>query len=184
MNIKTLIILLLVISLISCSTAIQEYQTSNQSFKLEEYFNGYSTAWGTLQDFSGKVTRRFCVDIYSTWDNGIGTLDEKFYFDDGEQTTRIWTIENLGDGTYRGTASDVVGEANGKIAGFAFHWQYVLQVPVDGKVIELSMDDWMYQLDKHRVMNKTKMRKLGVTVAEVTLFFDNQSGTEQCLKTS
>jgi hypothetical protein len=184
MNIKIVITLLLVILLSSCSTAIQDYQTSNQSMKLEEYFKGYSTAWGTLQDYSGKVTRRFCVDIYSTWNNGIGTLDEKFYFDDGEQTTRIWTIENLGGGNYRGTASDVVGEATGKIAGFAFHWEYVLQVPVDGDIVELTMDDWMFQLDQNRLVNKTKMKKFGITVAEVTLFFNNALSREQCSKTS
>jgi len=185
MNIKRALMSLFVLgALTSCSTAISEYDNKNKSFKLEEYFSGYSTAWGTLQDYSGKVTRRFCVDIYSTWQDGVGTLDEKFYFDDGEQSTRIWTIKNVGAEKYVGTAKDVVGEARGQINGFAFHWQYVLQVPVGGDIVELTMDDWMYQLDQNRLVNKTKMKKFGITVAEVTLFFNNALSGEQCSKTS
>ena len=42
------------------------------------------------------------------------------------------------------------------------------------------MDDWMYQLDEFRVMNKTTMEKLGVKVAEVTLFFDKQTQVQRC----
>jgi hypothetical protein len=42
------------------------------------------------------------------------------------------------------------------------------------------MDDWMFQLDESRVMNKTSMSKFGVKVAEVTLFFDKNSSKEKC----
>ena len=38
----------------------------------------------------------------------------------------------------------------------------------------------MYQLDESRVMNKTSMSKLGVKVAEITLFFDKQAQVQQC----
>jgi hypothetical protein len=38
----------------------------------------------------------------------------------------------------------------------------------------------MYQLDEHRVINKTSMRKFGVKVAEITLFFDKETQVKTC----
>jgi hypothetical protein len=74
----------------------------------------------------------------------------------------------------------VVGVARGQQVGLAFQWQYNLNVPVDNDVIELSLDDWMYKIDEHRVFNRTKMKKFGVTVAEITLFFDKQAAVKRC----
>ena len=42
------------------------------------------------------------------------------------------------------------------------------------------MDDWMFQLDENKVMNKTSMSKFGVKVAEVTLFFDKETTNQSC----
>ena len=39
----------------------------------------------------------------------------------------------------------------------------------------------MYQLDEMRVMNKTTMHKLGIKVAEITLFFDKGIAEQTCL---
>jgi len=38
----------------------------------------------------------------------------------------------------------------------------------------------MYQIDEYRVFNRTKMKKLGVTLAEITLFFDKQTPGKTC----
>jgi hypothetical protein len=42
------------------------------------------------------------------------------------------------------------------------------------------MDDWMYQIDDYRVMNKTTISKFGIDVAEVTLFFDKETPYQTC----
>lgn len=171
-------ILLFTILLSSCSAEIKDYQATSPKFDIKEYFTGELTAWGVLQDYQGKVTRRFCVEIEGTWNENNGTLDEVFYFDDGEITTRVWQLEKLSNGNYQGTAGDVVGVAKGKEVGFAFYWRYQLEVPLDGETYHLWLDDWMYQLDQDRVLNKTQMQKFGVTVADITLFFDKN--VKQC----
>jgi hypothetical protein len=38
----------------------------------------------------------------------------------------------------------------------------------------------MYQIDEYRVFNRTKMKKFGVTVAEITLFFDKELPVKSC----
>ena len=72
------------------------------------------------------------------------------------------------------------GIATGKHKGFAFRFSYNLLLPLDGDIYKVSMDDWMYQLDKYRVMNNTSINKFGIKVAEVTLFFDKELPQKNC----
>ena len=137
--------------------------------------------WPKLSvNYSNKVQRRFCVEINGTWDKNEGVLAEKFYFNDGEITFRNWQLTKQADGSYTGTAEDVIGTAIGKHQGFAFKFEYELLLKVDENSYQLSMDDWMYQLDENRVMNKTSMSKLGVKVAEITIFFDKEQPVKSC----
>ncbi|RMU63442.1 hypothetical protein ALP29_200164 [Pseudomonas syringae pv. avii] len=76
-----------------------------------------------------------------------------------------------GPGRWKGTAGDVVGEAYGEVAGNSFHWNYVLRLPVDGTVYDVSLDDWMYMIDEQTLANRSSMTKLGVEIGQITLFF-------------
>jgi hypothetical protein len=107
-------------------------------------------------------------------------LAEKFYFDDGEISYRNWQLLKQQDGSYQGTAEDVIGIGIGKHQGFAFQFRYELALQIGEDNYQVSMDDWMYQLDESRVMNKTSMSKFGVKVAEITLFFDKENSQKQC----
>ncbi len=97
----------------ACSASLSDYKGSEPKFDLQTYFTGDVTAWGMIQDYSGQMTRRFCVDIVGTWEGNKGQLHETFYFDDGEQQIRIWHLETQPDGTVTGGAGDVVGMASG-----------------------------------------------------------------------
>ncbi|MFT4925519.1 MAG: hypothetical protein ACI8WB_001612 [Phenylobacterium sp.] len=168
------------ILLSSCSTQVSDYQDSTPPFDIKTYFNGPLTAWGMIQDYNGKVTRRFCVELVGSWQSEQGELKETFYFDDGEISYRNWQLTRHQENQYTGTAADVIGVAEGEQNGFAFQWQYVLSVNIDDTDYQFTLDDWMYQIDQYRVFNKTKMQKLGVTVADITLFFDKQQPLRQC----
>ncbi|WP_019529548.1 DUF3833 domain-containing protein [Dasania marina] len=166
--------------LTGCAADINYYKSKSPQFDIKEYFNGEMTAWGMVQDYSSKVTRRFCVELNGQWNGNQGVLAETFYFNDGEVAYRNWQLTRLEKGRYQGEAEDVVGIAKGLHQGFAFQWQYQLIVTIDGENYQFTMDDWMYQLDQNRVFNRTSMSKLGVTVAEISLFFD-KNNNEKCL---
>lgn len=173
--------MLITVGLISsCSTNLDDYQQTHKPFDIKNYFDGQVIAWGMVQDYSNKVSRRFCVEIEGTWQGDQGVLAEKFYFNDGEISYRNWQLSKQADGSYQGTAEDVVGIAIGKHQGFAFQFQYQLSLEVDDETYQVSMDDWMYQLDEYRVMNKTSMSKFGINVADITLFFDKQTPIQTC----
>lgn len=167
-------VLLILASLMSCATSLSEYKSSQPSLMMDSFFNGKLTAWGTFQDRNGKVLRRFQVEMIGTWDGNKGILDEDFVYDDGEKQKRIWYITKNSDGTFTGTADDVVGEAIGRSEGFALNWKYTMSLPVDDKVYDVQFNDWMYLVNTNNVINRASVSKYGFHVGEVTLFIQKQ----------
>ena len=98
-------------------------------------------------------------------------FDEKFYWDDGEIQTRQWQINKIDDNNYEGTAGDVVGTAKGFSYGPAFKFEYVLLVPVKGREIKITFDDWIFKQSDTVAINRAKMTKFGIKVAELTVMF-------------
>jgi hypothetical protein len=98
-------------------------------------------------------------------------LDEDFTYSDGTKQKRIWTLTELAPGKYSGTASDVIGEAVGEMAGNALNWRYTLALPVDGTIYHVQFNDWMYLMDDKVMLNKAAMTKFGIYLGEVTLAF-------------
>lgn len=148
-----------------------DYARETPKLDLRSYFNGPLTAQGLFTDRAGKVVRRFSVQMRGTWNGRDGVLEEDFRYSDGKVERRVWRLEDLGDGRYRGRADDVVGEAVGVAAGNALNWRYTLALNVDGRVIEVQFDDWMYLMDERVMLNKAVMSKFGIRLGEVTLAF-------------
>ncbi|VTR55719.1 Protein of uncharacterised function (DUF3833) [Serratia fonticola] len=63
------------------------------------------------------------------------------------------------------------GVASGVAEGNAFNWRYSMNVKANGSTWLLHFDDWMYLQDDTHLFNKTEMKKFGITVGQVTLFF-------------
>ena len=90
------ILLIITLSLVtSCSNNMkpEDFKNTTPTLLIEEYFNGKVKAWGILQDRSGKVTRQFKADLIGSFDDNIITLDEDFYWTDGEKQKRTWKIK-------------------------------------------------------------------------------------------
>ncbi|QDF66244.1 DUF3833 domain-containing protein [Shewanella sp. SNU WT4] len=156
------------------SVDIDDYQGTQPTLVLSRFFDGQLTAHGMVQDYQGKVTRRFVVTMTGQWRDGVGTLDEAFVYDDGETQRRIWTLTELDAGQYQGTAADILGVATGEARGSALQWRYQMLLPVDGDTYEVEFDDWMYLIDERTMINKSDINKFGVTVATVTLVIQKQ----------
>ena len=162
------------IFLSSCSADIDNYQTSKPSFDLFGYFEGNVKAWGMAQDYTDQQTRRFEVDIVGTVKGNELTLVEDFVFDDGELDQRIWVITKLENNRYQGKADDIIGVATGQEQGNALQWQYDFELKVDDDTFTVTFDDWLYRQDDRHVFNLTKIKKFGVEVGTITLFFQRQ----------
>ena len=153
------------------SQKLETYAQEKPALDLRQYFNGTLDAHGVFTDYTGTVVKRFKVVMVCTWNGNEGVLDEDFTYSDGTTQKRIWRLSAGPDGSYTGRADDVVGIAQGRTQGNAFQWQYTLALPVDGKIYEVQMDDWMYLVDERVMLNKARMRKFGLPLGEVTLSF-------------
>ena len=153
------------------SVQIDDYQREVPALDLRTYFNGPIEAWGMFEDRSGKVVKRFKVNINARWEGDTGTLDERFTYADGTTQRRVWTIKRETSQRYTGTADDVIGIAIGEAAGNVLRWKYVMALPVEGKVYNVDFDDWMILVDGRGMLNRSVMSKFGFKLGEVTLGF-------------
>jgi hypothetical protein len=127
-----------------------------------------------FQQRDGEVVKRFQVQIEGRSTGGALVLREDFVYSDGKTQQRIWTLRRAADGSWRGSAADVVGEAVGRASGNALNLRYQLRLPVGDSTWDMDMDDWMYLVDEHTLINRTRMSKFGYEVGQVTIFFRNQ----------
>jgi hypothetical protein len=150
---------------------VADYAGQQPVLDLRNYFDGVLDAHGIFTDRSGKVVKRFSVVMRCRWSGDEGVLDESFLYSDGSTQKRIWHLRRGADGHYTGRADDVTGEAVGQARGNAFRWRYTLQLPVDGKVVAVQFDDWMYLMNDQVMLNRAAMSKWGVHLGDVTLTF-------------
>ncbi len=150
---------------------VTQYAAEQPRLNLRDYFNGTLDAYGIFTDRSGAVVKRFTVVMECRWEGNEGVLDEAFTYSDGSTQRRVWRLTALPDGRFVGRADDVVGPAQGQQSGNAFRWGYTLALPVDGRVIEVQFDDWMFLMDERVMLNRAAMSKWGVHLGEVTLSF-------------
>ena len=153
------------------SQQIDSYAQDKPLLDLKQYFNSTLDAYGVFTDRSGTVVKRFTVVMACSWNGDEGLLDEDFLYADGSTQKRIWRLRRLADGRYSGRADDVVGEARGQTRGNTFQWNYTLNLPVNGWVVEVQFDDWMYLMTDKVMLNKATMSKFGLRLGEVTLSF-------------
>lgn len=143
----------------------------------QEFFSGELSARGVVKNRSGEVIRTFDADISASWDNqGVGTLDEVFRFNDGEVQTRVWTLTPNDDGSLHADAGDVVEPGTMRWQGNAINMKYLLRVAYgdDDGTIDVRMDDWMYLITPDTLINETSMTKWGFDVGELVLVIQKQ----------
>ncbi len=164
------LLMLLLLTLVSCSNhSLSHYQNELPKLDLREFFNGKIYAQGIVQDRSGKVTKRFNVDIQGSWNDDVCTLDEKFTYSDNTKSARIWKLSELAPLKYEGRAHDVIGVAHGEVQGNTFFFQYNLDLPVGESSYNIHFEDWMYLLDNKTLLARSYMTKWGFRVGEVTI---------------
>jgi hypothetical protein len=146
-------------------------KTSLPVLDLYDYFSGTIQAWGLFEDRFGRVRRQFHVEIEGEIDKGALVLVENFLYDDGEQDQRVWRIDRDGPGSYIGRAADVVGYARGSEEGNKLNWRYDMDLRIGEKTLRVSFNDWMYLQTEDVLINRAKVRKFGLEVGSVSLFF-------------
>ena len=166
-----LLIFITTILLTGCaSMKIEDFNNTKPEFVPQEYFNGKLRAYGIVKDRSGKIIRSFKGEMIGSWDkNGVGTLDEFFVYDDGEEMKRVWTLKPIENKKFIATADDIVGESPMIANGNTVMIDYIMRTPYKSSTIDLSVQDWLHLQDEKVIINHSKMKKFGFVVGELVI---------------
>lgn len=154
---------------------IEDFRGAQPRLVLEDYFLGETHAWGFFEDRFGTLRRQFRVSIQGRMEGESLILDERFVYADGERDRRVWRIEPLGEGRYRGEADDILGVAQGQTAGNALNWRYRMDLPVGDSSWRVTFNDWMWLQPGGVLVNRATVSKWGVELGRVVLFFSKQA---------
>jgi hypothetical protein len=146
---------------------------TQQTFRLEDYFVGHTRAWGIFQDRFGKLRQQFIVEVNGSWDADKDelTLVEDFVYSNGTTEQRTWTVTKTGDTTYEGRTSGIIGVAQIHALRGAVHLRYRLRMPMGGRPVALTFDDWMYRQDASVMINRASVTKFGFLLGTATICF-------------
>ncbi len=169
---KILFISFLAFGLLGCSNMnLSNFSDNKPVFKIEEYFLGKTSASGLFIDRFGKVRRQFKVDMEGLQEGDTFILNETFLYDDGEKEFRRWEIKKTGEKNYEGRSDDIKGIALGERSGNAINWQYTFKLKRKDGIMLVKFDDWLIMQDEKNVFNKATMKKFGIRLGDVYLFF-------------
>lgn len=144
-------------------------------FDLTSFLEGRTFAWGVFEDRFGRVRRRFTVNMVGRWQESVFYLDERFTYDDGSRETRVWRVEPSGRGRFTATCADCVGIARGECSADEIRMAYTFRLEIDGRELHVEFDDRIYRVGEHVAVNRAIMRKWGVRLGEVSLFFQREA---------
>lgn len=144
-----------------------DYDAAGPALDLRQHLNGPLLCEGVLYGPTGRVTSRFVADMHVSWQGNIGTMTERFSYDDGSVQDRCWTLALGNDGSVKATAPDVIGEGQGMAKGHALQLKYRIKLGEDAGGHELDAVDWMYLVENGTIMNRSQFRKYGIKVAEL-----------------
>lgn len=150
---------------------IEDFAGKEPVMKPEQYFLGQTRGWGMFHDRFGRLRRQFTVDMVGEMKGDVFVLTEDFLYDDGETEQRVWQVSPQGNGTYRGTAGDVVGMAEGRAAGNALNWVYDLNLKVGDGIWRVAFDDWLILQPDGVILNRATVTRWGFEIGTLTATF-------------
>jgi len=159
--------------LAACASGPQPADRLGQGpeLRLEQFLDGPTYAYGAFER-GGVLDRKFWVEIDGSWDGQVLTLDEHFLYDDGQTQRRVWEMRRNADGTFTGTAGDVIGTAEISLFGDTAYFEYLVDLALsDGGTIRVRFNDRLYAMGEEVWINRATVTKFGITGGEVTLVF-------------
>lgn len=144
-----------------------EYAATTPAIDIRTHLGGPILCEGVIYGPTGRVVSRFVADMEGAWQGETGTLSEHFRYDSGSEQHRAWRFTLGSGGRIIGEADDLVGRAEGRISGSTICLNYRIRLTKEAGGHVLDVTDWMYLLENGTIINRSQMRKFGLTVAEL-----------------
>lgn len=144
-----------------------DYVDRGPEFLLNEHLSGDILSEGVIFGPDGRMTNSFVAQMSGKWDGESGVLSENFTYSNDRQQARAWHITLGKAGRFTATADDIRGVAQGWISGSTVKMRYRIVLPKEAGGHVLDVTDWLYLTRDGAIINRSQMRKFGVTVAEL-----------------
>jgi hypothetical protein len=145
---------------------IEDFAGTGPAFRPDVFFTSRLDGWGVMEGPTGPLQKRFTVQGEGAADGDVIHFRETWTFDDGHVDTLNWIIRATSPGRYAGKEDRSEGEADGELAGCAFHWRYSRDTPQpDGTSVTLNFDDWFFQIDERVIIAKGVAGRFGLPFA-------------------
>ena len=161
---------LLLLGLAGCAPALplDRFADTSPAFDPVTFFTGHTTSWGVIENRAGAPSDIVTTDCVGEADGPDGLRMTQHVTNAEGTTRREWRMRRLGAGKFEATANDMVGTARGEARGRVFHWTWTLATRPGESWRNVEFEQWMYFMDGGAMVNRTIVRKLGLTLAEVT----------------
>lgn len=144
---------------------------SRDRFELTSFLHGHTSAWGVFEDRFGRLRRRFDVEMHGRWEDDVFVLDESFLYDTGAREQRTWRVVPAGAGRFTATCPDCIGSASGECDDHSIRMRYRFRLKLETREISVDFDDRIYRMGPTIAVNRATMRKWGIKLGELSLFF-------------
>ncbi len=144
-----------------------DYGAQRPAFLPKTHLAGEMLAEGVIFGPTGRVVSSFTARMEGRWEGDAGTLTERFTYATGRVQVRQWRLMAGQGGRLTATADDIVGTAEGVIAGNALRLRYRIILPEEAGGHRLDVTDWLYLTADGTIVNRSEMRKFGIRVAEL-----------------
>lgn len=96
---------------------------------------------------------------------------QRLSFQGAAAQERTWILWRTGPHEFKATANDMVGTAIGQADGRSFHWKWVLANSPAQRPFDVTLEQWMYQLNDGSLLIRTTISKLGIILTEISEHF-------------
>lgn len=148
-----------------------------KAFELEQFFVGEVLAQGSFSSAFAGTQQDFKMTMNGTMKGGILVIEQEVRRADGSVELATWEIKRSGNKRYTGTRTYAVEPLKIEIKKNRVEWSYKLDMPVDGGGRRtLSFEDVMVLRNDGTVFRRGKVKKFGLTVAEVETVYERKAG--------
>ena len=138
---------------------------------IEQFFTGRLSGFGVVTGLSGKVLRRFDVQLNGEWseEHRALHLDETYTYLGGETLTRNWAIHTDEEGFVLGIDANQAARLRGRARGMDF--RLIFDRPKrPGGPLELSQVVDFFDVGQGQAVMKGRVTLFGLTLATTQSF--------------
>ena len=158
------------------ATNISRFANGQPSMAPDLWMTGTVDGYGVVFDRFGTVKSQFHAHEVGSWSPASATLTlrETITYLQGDRqppTGRTWRFVQTSPGRWTGTAGDIIGTAIGEQQGNAWHLRFHQLLPIGGRRVEVTVDDWRFREADNVAVDRSTISKLGIGLATAEIAF-------------